>query len=580
MAAIATIGVAAWSILAWRDSSVEDSLERREPTEDRPLFVEITEEAGIDFVHRPRRSDPYFFPNVMGPGCALLDFDQDGLLDAFLINGGAATAEEGSLAGSNRLYHQERAGVFVDVTAGSGLESRLFGMGVAVGDINNDGLPDVYVTNYGPDRLYLNLGSGRFSEVTEAAGIDNALWGASACFVDYDRDGWLDLAVTNYVDYYPSKECADARGRKDFCGPQVFFGTADKLFRNVTGERSRGDEAGSGGVPPEPRFEDVSLSSGIARKKGPGLGIMSADFDGDMWPDIYVANDGTANFLWINQRDGTFLEEAVLRGLAYDAQGRAQAGMGLAWGDVDADGAHDLFITHLAGETNTLYLADGAGGFRDAGPESGLAAPSFPYTGFGTVMTDLDHDGDLDVSVVNGRVKRAVDQSVSAEFWSTYAESNHLFLNQGNGRSRELNAPDPFITDVDVSRGLAAGDVDNDGDVDFLVANAGGPARLYRNDAEKQGHWLIIRAVEPALGGRDAYGAVVTVVAVDRRWERLVTAGSSYLSSNDPRAHFGLGNVGVVDRVEVLWPDGSREVFAGGPVDLLRVVRHGEGELQ
>ncbi|MGH7202238.1 MAG: FG-GAP repeat domain-containing protein, partial [Planctomycetaceae bacterium] len=425
-----------------------------------PLFTDVTAEAGIEFLHVTGRRGRYFFPDVMAPGGAMLDFDLDGDLDILLINSGSPKAAADD-HGSNRLYRQEPGGRFADVTEGSGLEGGDYGMGVAVGDVNNDGRPDVYVTNYGPDRLYLNQADGTFLDITEAAGIDNPQWGASACFVDYDRDGRLDLMVTNYVDYYPSRQCVDGRGREDFCGPQVFFGTADKLYRN---------ESGSGTTV---RFTDVSLSSGIAHQRGPGLSVTAADFNGDRWPDIYVANDGAANFLWINQRDGTFRDEAVLQGVANDALGRAQAGMGIAVGDVNGDAAFDLFVTHLAGETNTLYLSDAAG-FRDAGPSAGLAGPSFPYTGFGTALADLDHDGDLDALVVNGRVKRPESASAGDEadtnFWRSYAEPNQISLNDGDGRFEEFSSSaDPFTSAVDASRGLAAGDIDNDGDLDVLV---------------------------------------------------------------------------------------------------------------
>lgn len=597
--AVATVlgGFVAWISFRPVETAVPRADEARVPPAETALLADITSTVGLDFVHSPGKPGGYFFPEIMGAGAALFDFDLDGDLDIYLINGslisqtsggGTAGREHGGAALTNRLYRQESSGRFADVTEISGLGDRGYGMGVAVGDVNNDGYSDVYVTNYGPDRLYLNRGNGTFLDITEEAGIDNPSWGASACFVDYDRDGRLDLVVTNYVDYYPSTQCADARGREDYCGPQVFFGTADKLYRNET------PPAENDGLPdarrrPTVRFADVSLTSGIARQRGPGLGVMCADFNGDRWPDIYVANDGTANFLWINQHDGTFRDEAILRGVAYDAQGRPQAGMGIAWGDVDANGRFDLFVTHLSGETNTLYLSDPAG-FRDAGPAAGLAGPSFPYTGFGTAMADLDHDGDLDVAAVNGRVKRPAaaapgdsarsDQPLSDEtFWRNYAEPNQIFLNHGDGRFREFSSrDDPFISTTEVSRGLAMGDIDNDGDLDFLVSNAGGRARLYRNDAPKDGHWLQVRAVEPTAGGRDSYGAVVTVTAGERQWRRMVNAGSSYLSSSDPRVHFGLGSVTAVDAIEVLWPDGTAEIFAGGPVDRLRILRHGEGQ--
>lgn len=577
LCATALIGGAAWALLRSREPPVEAIRTAGPSGESPPLLVEVTQSVGIDFVHRTRTADPYFFPNIMGSGCALLDFDQDGLLDLFLVNGG--NESEASLAGSNRLYRQDRSGSFVDVTSGSGLESTAFGMGVAVGDVNNDGLPDVYVTNYGPDRLYLNVGNGRFSDVTEAAGIENARWGASGCFLDYDRDGWLDLYVTNYVDYFESKQCGDATGQRDFCGPQAFSGTVDKLFRNVTGESAADDQASLR----LPRFSDETVRSGNAERSGPGLGVLSADFNEDGWPDLYIANDGAPNWLWINQRDGTFVDEAVLLGCATDVLGRSQAGMGVALGDLDGDGRSDLFVTHLAGEMNALYWNRGSVGFEEDSVTAGLGTVSFPYTGFGTAMVDLEHDGDLDMLVVNGRVKRSASSATAAtlaggDFWQAYAEPNHVFANESGAFGAASG--EPFSEPVEVSRGLAVGDLDNDGDVDALLTNCGGHARVYRNEAPKQGNWLIVRAVEPDFGGRDAYGALVIVAAGEQRWRRHVNPAFSYLSSNDPRVHFGLGVSESVDRIEVIWPDGSKETFPGGPAGRHVVLEHGKGEVR
>ncbi|MCH7687689.1 MAG: CRTAC1 family protein [Planctomycetes bacterium] len=531
-------------------------------------------------------------------GAALFDYDLDGDLDIYLINGsledeGDREGNEPSHRATNRLYRQEPSGRFVDVTEGSGLDDAGYGMGVAVGDVNNDGFPDVYVTNYGSDRLFLNQRDGTFLDVTEQAGIDNAVWAASACFVDYDRDGWLDLFVTNYVDYYPSKTCSDPKGQQDFCGPQEFFGTTDKLYHNVSGNVARsGQELSNDDGPPPIRFVDVSLSARIAQQRGPGLGVACADFNGDRWPDIFVANDRTANFLWINQHDGTFKDAAILRGCAYDLQGRGQASMGVALGDVNGDSSFDLFVSHMAAEANALYLGGDVAGFREAAVSSGLAGPSFPYTGFGTVFADIDHDGDLDLFVVNGRVKRPASRSPQQfthqtkagssgpqTFWNTYQEFNQVFLNDGEGRFHEFTSEnDRFTSTAEVSRGLAMGDIDNDGDLDFLVTNTAGKARLYRNDAKKTGNWLQVRAVEPTAGGRDAYAAIVTVVAGRQRWTRLVNPGLSYLSSSDPRIHFGLGSNKTVDGIEVVWPDGTTELFEGGAVNCVQILQHGTGQ--
>jgi hypothetical protein len=332
----------------------------------------------------------------------------------------------------------------------------------------------------------------------------------------------------------------------------------------------------------------VSLTSGIGRKTGRGLGVVAADFDGDRWPDLFVANDSAANFLWINQHDGTFSEEGVQRGVAYDLMGQAQANMGIAIGDVDGDGRLDLLVTHFDGEMNSLYLNKTAESFEESAGPAGLGLPSLPYTSWGTAFFDVDHDGDLDLAVVNGRVKRAglvknpVAEPAQASSigggWDAYAQRNQFFLNDGTGHFSELiSNREPFCVPPAIGRGLAVGDVDNDGDLDLLVSNVAGPARLFRNVTRKQGHWLQIRVIEPALGGRDAYGALVTVTAGERRWIRLLNPAFSYMSSNDPRVHFGLGSAEHYDRISVIWADGVEEIFTGGDADRHVVLRRGEG---
>ena len=562
-----------------------------------PWFEEVASVARVDFVHcaGPIREE-FFFPQIMGSGCALFDFDRDGDLDLYLIDGspdGAGPRSERDACDrpGNRLFRNDGNATFVDISAGSGLDVAAVGMGVAVGDVNNDGYPDVYVTNYGPDRLFLNqAGGGTFVDITSLAGIDNARWGTSCSFVDYDRDGWLDLFVVNYVDYHPSQRCVEPNGRPDYCNPKLFRGTPSKLYHNESGVRAGADAANRGDAAPPPvRFRDVSLAAQVALKSGPGLGSVCADFNGDRWPDLFVANDGAPNFLWINRQDGTFREEAVLCGVAYDRLGRPQANMGLALGDVDGDGGFDVLVTHLAGEGSALYKSRGAGIFDEAATAAGLSAPSFPWTGFGTAFLDIDHDGALDAAVVNGRVKRREGApfpvflpegtvASPARHWAAYAERNQLYLNDGGGRFRELRgAQEPFTRDAAISRGLAVGDIDNDGDCDLVITSTAGPARLFRNTSPKNGHWLLVRAVEPALGGRDALGAIVTLIAGSRKWSRPVNAGGSYLSSSDPRAHFGLGEVNVIDRALVLWPDGSDEAFDGGAVDRFVTLEHGRG---
>jgi hypothetical protein len=527
-------------------------------------FADVTEAVGLDFVHDAGPTGHFFMPQIMGAGAALFDFDGDGRLDLFLLQSAGPDAPA-----RNRLYRQGTDGRFTDVSQGSGLDFAGYCAGVAIGDVNNDGRPDVLVTAYGGLKLFLNNGDGTFTDVSKEAGIESALWGASACFVDYDRDGWLDLVVVNYVTYSATL-CYDGQGRRDYCHPGQFPGSVTKLFRNQ-GPGKQGTV----------RFEDVTDKAGLGRLPGPGLGVVCADFDGDGWPDIFVANDGQPNRLWVNQKDGTFKEEAVPRGLAFDGMGRAPANMGVALGDVDGDGLFDLFVTHLTSETHTLWKQGPRGTFHDRTFPAGLAPPGSRGTGFGTVFADFDNDGALDVAVVNGRVAR--DKPVAADvlgpFWSQYAERNQLFANEGAGRFRDVSRRNRAFCGVPgVYRGLAWGDVDGDGGIDLLVTTLAGRARLYRNVAADRGHWLLVRALDPARR-RDAYGAEITVRAGSKRWVRWVNPGSSYLCSNDPRAHFGLGALDRVDAIDVLWPDGTRETFPGCPTDQRpeTVLRKGEG---
>ena len=537
-----------------------------------PWFRDVTEEAGLNFVHDPGSVGRYFLPQATGSGAAVFDSDNDGRLDIYLLQNGGPNS-----GSTNRLFRQGPDGRFTDVSAGSGLDVAGYAMGAAIGDVNNDGWPDVLVTEYGRIRLFLNNGNGTFTDVTKEAGLDSPLWGTSACFFDYDRDGWLDLVVVNYVTYDPSRWCSAADSQRDFCGPEGFNGTVTKLYRNL-GTRT--------GRPPAsvPRFKDVTLESGLGRIRGPGLGVFCADFDGDHWPDILVANDGKPNHLWINQRDGTFKEEGVVRGIAYNCLGHAEANMGIAAGDVDGDGLFDVLSTHLTEETLTLWRQGPRGTFQDRTAGAGLMSPSWRGTGFGTVLADFDHDGALDLAVVNGRIKRprSIESQrpgvVAPPFWASYTEQNQLFINDGTGRFQDISRHnEAFCGTPRVGRGLVCADIDGDGALDLLVTNIGERARLYRNIAPKRGHWLLVRAIDAVLR-RDAYGAEITVQTAGHRLMRWINPGYSYLCSNDPRAHFGLGQADRVDALEVIWPDGSEEIFPGAAADQLVVLRKGEGK--
>ena len=526
-------------------------------------FEEITGQSGVNFVHDTGPTNHFLVPEQMGSGAALFDFDSDGRLDVYLIQNAGPDSRS-----VNRLFHQEADGRFKDVSAGSGLDVAGHGMGVAIGDVNNDGRPDVLVTEYGAVRLFLNQGDGRFNDVTQLAGLENPRWATSAAFFDYDRDGWLDLVVANYLDYDPTQKCADARGAPEFCGPHGFIGLVTKLFRNLGSSQAR--------------FADVTVSSGLALAPGPALGVLCADFDGDRWPDIFLADDGKPNRLFINRRNGTFKEEAAVRGVAFCALGQTAGNMGAAIGDVDGNGLFDLFVTHLTEEHHTLWAQETRGLFQDRSGASGLTRPAWRGTGFGAVFADFNHDGALDLAFVNGGVKRGRPTAPlgagTPPFWAPYAQRNQLFANDGGGNFRDVSVVNAaFCSRAAVGRGLACGDIDNDGAVDLLVTCTGGPAQLFRNTAPHRGHWLSVRAVETSLGGRDAYGAEIRVRAGQRQWWRLVNPGFSYLCSNDPRAHFGVGAAQTFDSIEVLWPDGGEETFPGGPTDRFLVLRKGSG---
>jgi hypothetical protein len=542
-----------------------DSEETRpaQPDDAPPWFADDAAAARLDFVNDPGPAGSYFMPQSMGNGAAFIDYDQDGRLDVYLLNGAPA----GSTS-TNRLYHQEADGKFRDATAGSGLDVSGLCTGVAVGDVDNDGWPDVVLSEFGGLKLFRNTGAGRFEDATPGSGLANLWWGTSCGFLDFDRDGWLDLVVANYVDLDPTVLCYSRDGQRDFCGPKEFRGTPTLLFRN----------ASAGTDPPQPKFEDVTGPSGLGSLPGPGLGVLCADFDHDGWDDIFIANDQQPNRLWINRQGKTFEDEAVLRGLAVNSLGASAANMGIAWGDVDASGQPDVFVTHLDLESHTLWKQDPAGLFLDRTAETDLN--QMPRTtGFGTVLGDFDLDGDLDLAYVNGHVFRGepAEGSGLPDFWRPYAQRNTLCENDGAGRFSLRDSPsEAFGAEANVGRSLCYGDVDNDGDLDLLAAPTAGPVQLWRNVVPRRGHWVLVRALDPELK-RDAYGAVVTITAGKRQWQRLVNPASSYQCSNDPRAHFGLGDAATVESIRVRWPTGETEIFPGGQVDRQVELRRGEG---
>jgi len=533
-----------------------------------PAWVEgVTEKVGVNFVHDVGPIGTYFMPEQVGSGAAIFDFDSDGLMDVFLLQNAGSNSTS-----RHQLFHQENDGRFREVSAGSGLDLPGLGMGVAIGDVDNDGRLDVFITEYDRVRLFQNRGGGKFHEITQEAGVTNSHWGTSAAFFDYDRDGWLDLIVVNYVDYSPTTKCHDPQGKAAYCGPSGFPGTVSRLFRNLG--------ARGGGI----RFEDVTVPSGLGRLAGPGQGVVCVDANGDRWPDLFIANDGHVNWLLINQRNGTFTEEATTRGIAYNEMGVVQANMGIALGDTDGDGLFDILVTHLSTETHALWKQGPRGYFQDRTAPSHVAASAWRGTGFGTVFSDLNNDGAPDLIVVNGGIKRlTIDPAPYGRankdpYWNGYEQRSQIFTNDGRGVFTDVSESNlAFSGTAAVARGLAVGDLDNDGGPDLVVTRIAAPAQVYRNIAPR-GHWLTVRAMEPALGGRDAYGAEITVAAGGRRQIAWVNPSQSFLCSNDPRAHFGLGSTDKIEGINVVWPDGSEEQFPGVAADQFITLRKGSGK--
>lgn len=539
-----------------------------------PMFRDVAAETGLRFQHFTGATGQFYLPEIMGSGVALLDYDGDGDLDIFLVQG--TVLEPGKTvsdarfpppAGSkpgNRLFRNmlKETGKlqFVDVTDQAGLNHVDYGMGVAVGDYNNDGYPDLYVTNFGSNILYRNNGNGTFTDVTREAGLADAGWSASASFVDYDRDGYLDLYVTHYLDFTVrgNRECFDPAGEHDYCPPTAFKPVLHRLHRNL----------GNG------KFQDVTQAAGIGGAVGPGLGVICADFNGDGWPDIYAANDGAANLLWLNNGNGTFREAALLSGVAYSEDGVARAGMGVTAGDFDATGNESIFVTNLTREGAGLFRNKGHAEFTDATREFGLYQPTFPYTGFGVHWFDYDNDGRPDLFIANGAVT-IVENLRGTPY--PYHQRNLLLHNEGS-RFRETSgeAGPPFQLS-EVGRGAAFGDIDNDGRIDIVVTNNNGPARLLLNETTPKGHWLEIR-LQGVKCNRDAIGARVAVLREGEKplWGRVHTDGS-YLSASDVRVHFGLGQKPEA-QVSVEWPDGSKEKWDNVRADSLITLRQGTGK--
>ena len=495
-------------------------------------FTDITTELGIEFRHINGESGKKYFIEPIGSGVALFDFDNDADLDIYFVNGSDLPGISSSIPPKNRLYRNDD-GAFTDITDTASVGDTGYGLGCCVGDYNNDGFTDLYVTNYGPNVLYLNNGDGTFTDVAATAGVDGNQFSSGCAFVDVDADGYLDLYVVNYVQFDPetNPECT-RQGIPTYCTPEALPGVADVFYRN------NGDGT----------FTDVSEKSGVGRANGKGLGVVCGDVDNDGDVDVFVANDTTPNFLYRNERNGVAMtEDALFAGVALSEEGRAYSGMGANLGDFDNDGYLDIVITNFQDQTNSLYHNAQSGFFTEMSFATGIGERSLPYLAWGVDFIDFNNDGWLDLFVANGHLD---DNIAEIDPIGTYAQPNQLFLNDRGIRFSEN--PDAAIAQQKVSRGTAFGDMDNDGDIDIVVSNLKDTPTILRNDGDNTSQWLAVKLIGTHCN-RDAIGARVTVISEDLTQMREVKSGSGYLSQNDLRLHFGLGAAVSVKSLTVRW---------------------------
>jgi len=527
-------------------------------------LIDAAAEAGIDLVNVSGGPAKDYIVDANGNGAAFFDYDNDDDLDVLIVNG--STRERVAQGGDPMvaLYQNDGRGHFRDVTSASGFTRRGWGSGVCVGDYDNDGARDVYITAFGPDALWRNTGRSTFVDVTRSAGFDESRWGTGCSFADYDHDGYLDLYVANYVTF--DERTIPARGTTAncrfmatdvFCGPKRLTGDLDVLYHN------NGDGT----------FSDATARTGVKDPGYYGFGVVFTDLTDDGWPDIYVANDSVPNLLYRNRGNGTFVEEGVISGAALSSDGRSQAGMGVDAADYNGDGLPDLIVTNFSHDYNTLYENGPAGVFTDRSYATGVASTAGPYLGWGVKFVDIDNDGRLDIFVANGHVYPEVDKH---GLGTRYLQRKQLFVNEGTRFRHASGEIGGGLAVEKSSRGAAFGDYDNDGDIDALVINMNDRPTLLRNDTAPGNHWITVRLVG-TKSNRDGIGAKISVEAGARKQTAFVRGDGSYLSHSDTRAHFGLADATRVNRIEIRWPSGVVDTASGLTADRFYVAREGSG---
>jgi hypothetical protein len=525
------------------------------------VFSSIAAQAGINFKHENGASPQKFLPETMGAGALIFDYDNDGWPDIFLVNGGSFVDSKVAAAARHRLYHNNRNSTFTDVTAASGVGVSGFAMGACSADYDNDGFPDLYVTGVASNKLYRNNGKGGFTDVTAKSGAGGTgVWSSSCAFGDIDNDGYVDLFVTNYIDFTVenNKYCTAGGGIRTYCHPNVYHPLPSILYHN------NGDGT----------FTDITKEAGVYRTDGNGLGVVFGDYDNDGLTDIYVANDSVPNFLFHNKGKGVFEEVGFRAGVAVGAEGRPLAGMGTDMGDINGDGLLDIFVTNLDKETHSLFRNMGKGLFANVTFESGVGQATLPFVGFGTAFFDYDNDGDLDLAIATGDI---IDNVKLFRDDTTYEQRNLLLQNDGSGRFHDVGPTSgPGFALKKVSRTLAVGDLDNDGDLDILIGNNGQTADLLRNDGGNRSNALLIRTVG-SKSNRDGIGARLKLTVNGKVLLRHVKAGSSYQGQNDLRVHFGLGSARMAERLEVLWPSGSVDTVENLEANQILTISEGRG---